>query len=291
MAISVDQAMSSYGYVFNVANAIPELKTYLDQAIANAWTPDNLIAQVQSSPWWAQHADTVRNLAFQQFSEPATYAQNMANAKNRITLKAEQLGRSIDDATATSLAYNQLTTNAGWDDNVLSQAITNNTSANTWGGYYHGQSAQLRDHMTQVAQSYGLPYTDSFLDEQVSRIQNGVDTLDSFQNLMQARAKATYPPLADQIDAGMTVRDVADPYISTMAQTLEVPTTSITLDDPYVKKALTARQPDGTATVQPLWQFTRALKDDPRYDKTTQAKTDAYAALGQIGKDWGFVGN
>jgi hypothetical protein len=38
-----------------------------------------------------------------------------------------------------------------------------------------------------------------------------------------------------------------------------------------------------------MWQFTRALKDDPRYDKTTTARTDAYSVLQQVGKDFGFA--
>jgi hypothetical protein len=54
-------------------------------------------------------------------------------------------------------------------------------------------------------------------------IQAGTDTIDGFENVIKARAKAQFPHLANQIDAGMTVRDIADPYIASYAQTLEVP--------------------------------------------------------------------
>jgi hypothetical protein len=49
--------------------------------------------------------------------------------------------------------------------------------------------------------------------------------IDGFESLIKARAKAQYPHLASQIDGGMTVRDIADPYIASYAQTLEVPET------------------------------------------------------------------
>jgi hypothetical protein len=289
-AISTEQALASYGYVYQIANNIPELKSFLTQAIQGGWTQDALVAKVESSPWWRQHADTVRNLAVLAATEPATYQNNLLQARRQVALKAAALGRTLTDGQLNSLAYQNLTTNPQWDDNVLSNLISASSSINTSGGSYHGQIANLRDHMTQLAQSYGVPYTDAFLNLQATAIEAGHDTLDGFENLMRARAKATYPQLADQIDAGMTVRDIADPYISTMAQTLELPETAIKITDPYVQKALQQRNKDGTAATQPLWQFTQTLKTDPRYDKTTQAKTDAMSTLAQIGKDFGFTG-
>jgi hypothetical protein len=81
---------------------------------------------------------------------------------------------------------------------------------------------------------------------------------------MRARAKAAFPQFANQIDAGMTVRDIADPYISTYAQTLEVPETQVTLKDPAIKKALAQTGQDGTTqTSMPLWQFQRTAQGRP----------------------------
>lgn len=292
MAISVEEAMGAYGYVYTIANAIPELRTILQSSIAAGDTADNLTAKIESSSWWMQNADTARNLAVQAASEPGTYAQNLANAKNLVSLKAQQLGRTLNDGTLTALALQTLTSNASWDDSVLSQAVTKAGSFASEGlpDTYAGTAAQMQTHMNQVAESYGIPITDSQMGTWIGRVQSGADSLDGFESLVKARAKASYPQFADQIDAGQTVRDIADPYISTMAQTLEIPETSITLKDSYVQKALGQRNPDGTATSQPLWKFQQDLKRDPRYDQTTQAKTDAFTTLAHIGKDWGFEG-
>jgi hypothetical protein len=158
-------------------------------------------------------------------------------------------------------------------------------------GGYQGNAANLRDHMTQVAQNYGVAYTSSWLDGWINEVESGRDSLDGWESVMRARAKAAFPQFAAQIDAGMTIRDIADPYISTYAQTLEVPETQVTLNDTYIKKALSQTGQDGTTRASmPLWQFQRQLKDDPRYDRTQQAKDDAFTTLNKIGKDWGFVG-
>jgi len=284
------KALEAFGFVSQLAQSIPELRGYLTQASKNGWTPELLKGTIESSPWWRQHADTVRQLAITQATDPATYAQTLQNARNRVGMAAQQLGRTYTGDQLTQLALQTLTTNAGWDSGVLNQLLANKLDI----GHYEdgreiGGAAETRNHMTTVAESYGQPVTDSFLDQFTTSIQAGRDSLAGFESLMRARAKAHYPQFADQIDAGMTVRDVADPYIRTMANTLEMPETAVTLKDPYVSKALTVRNPDGSAGVQPLWQFERNLKDDPRYASTTQAKTDAYQTLNKIGKDWGFA--
>lgn len=291
MPYSTQDAMAAYGYVFQIANAIPELKGLLDAASANMDSPDKLRATIESSPWWMQHADTVRNLAIQKAAEPGTYNQNLSNAMDSIKLKAQELGRTFTAQNLHDLAIRTLTENAGMDTKRLDELVTNSlhTLAGGPAGNRGGTAAYIQDHLRQMASDYGQPMSQGNLDNWTAQIQSGANTIDGFESGMRMYAKSAYPPLAAQIDAGKTVKDIADPYVQTMAQTLEVPTTSINWNsDPYVKKALTTRNTDGTPTIQPLWQFTQQVKQDPRYDKTVQARTDAYTTLAHVKNDWGF---
>jgi hypothetical protein len=290
--ISVDEALSSYGFVYTLANNIPELKGILNQAIAGGWTADKLTATIESSGWWNSHSDAVRNLVTTQYTDPATYQLNIAKARNLISLKAGQMGYALNGGQLDSLAYETLVTNGSFDDQVLGNLIVNRARgqfSRGEGGTYQGQAANLSTHMTELANSYGVATTDGFVQSYLTQILGGVNTIDGFEAVIRARAKAAFPQFAQQIDAGMTVRDIADPYISTYAQTLEIPETDVTLKDSYIQKALSQRT-DGVSASMPLWQFQRMLKDDPRYDKTQQAKDDAFSTLNKIGKDWGFVG-
>jgi hypothetical protein len=292
LAISVEEAMSAYGFVFQLANSVPELKGTLDQAIQGGWTPQKLTATIESSNWWRNNSDTARALVNAQATDPSTYNQNLANATQLIKLKAFQLGRTMDDGLANQLALRTLTENASWDDQRLTMLVSDSTKVGRGdSGAYGGQAANIAGHMQQLAENYGVAYTGQWMDLWIGLVQSGRESLDSWESVMKARAKAAYPQFATQIDSGMTVRDIADPYVSTYAQILEVPETQVTLKDPMIKKALQQTGEDGTTrTSMPLWQFEQQLKNDPRYDNTKQAKSDAFDMLDTIGRDWGFVG-
>jgi hypothetical protein len=292
MAISTEEAMASYGYVFQLANAIPELKGFLDQAIQGGWTPDKLNATIRSSPWYMHNADTARNLVTMQATDPSTYNLNVTNAEELINLKAAQLGRRLAPGVSRQLALRVLTTNAGWDDGRLTALVVASSQlARGDAGAYLGSAADIITHLKQIYTNYGVPFTEQWMQFGAFQIQSGLDTVEGFENAARNRAKLAYPQFAAQFDAGQTLRDIADPYIGQMAQTLEIPETQVDLNDPYIKKALATTASDGvTQKSMPLWQFARTLKDDPRYDKTLQAKDDAFSTLAKIGKDWGFVG-
>ena len=87
------------------------------------------------------------------------------------------------------------------------------------GGHMAGQSAELDEHMRTVATNMGVPITDQYRRTYMQKILAGDYTLEGFESLMRARAKAAFPQFAEQIDSGLSIRDIADPYISTMANT------------------------------------------------------------------------
>jgi hypothetical protein len=285
--LSLSDALNSYGFVGQLANAIPELKSILDQAIAGEWVPAQFQRALQDSTWWRTNADAVRQMATLQQLDPATYQQNLHNAHTKINLIAGEMGRTID---GRAVALQALLGN--WDDQQIRHFIgLSGTLAGQPGepDALAGQAAQLQQHMRQLAQNYGVAYTDSFLTGWLRRVQSGADTLDGYESLIQARAKAQYAHLADQIDAGMTVRDIADPFIATYAQTLEVAESAVDLTDPAIQKALQTKGADGTWSTKPMHQFVRDLKDDPRWESTENARQEAYAMVNRLGQDWGFL--
>lgn len=285
-AVNMDQAQTEYGVTANLINAIPELQSILAQAATDGWSQDKLNATVAQSPWYQQHGQSLRNLIMQQATDPGTYNENLQNAADLVSQTAQQMGRQVDP---WQTAYQYLA--QGWTAADLKAHIgANGTGIGNATDGYVGDVAQYESHLKQIAESYGVPYTQQFIDGYVNNIQAGKDTADGFTNVMQARAKAAYPQFAEQIDAGQTMTQIADPYMATYAKTLEVPQTQVNLSDPLIKQALSATDPKtGAMQNVPLWKFEQTLKADPRYDQTDQAKTDAYSTLHQIGKDFGFA--
>ena len=282
----VTTAINDYGPMAQIVAAVPELQGILSNALTSQMSPNAFTAAVQASKWYQTHGDAYRNLLMTQAADPATYNRTLANAVNLVNQTAAQMGRQVD---ANSMAYTYLIN--GWTPQTL-QSMIGLQGGITHGdsGAYTGDAANLNDHMHEIATSYGVPFTQQWLDQAITQVQAGRDSIDGFTNVIRNRAKMAYPQYAAQIDAGQTMTQIADPYMAQMAKTLEIPQTEVTLNDPYIQKALSQRDPQsGAVTSQPLWAFNQTLKQDPRYDKTDQAKTDAYSTLAQVGKDFGFA--
>lgn len=285
MPLDLTTTLNQYGFVGALANSIPELKTIFGQAAREEWPPERFSQAVKDSGWWKNNAESARMLATQSVTDPATYRQNLANAAGKIRLMASSMGYSVDDQ---GLAMHALIHN--YDDQQIREAIGRQGQFGSWDGNsgLSAEAGQIQEHLKRVAQNYGVPYTEAWITSAVRHIQAGVDTIDGWESLVRGRAKAAFPQFAAQIDSGMTVRDIADPYISTMANTLEVAETDVDLSDRWVKQALSSRQPDGRIDTMPLWEFERKLKDDPRWDKTKQARTQAFETIAQVGRDFGL---
>jgi hypothetical protein len=88
----------------------------------------------------------------------------------------------------------------------------------------------------------------------------------------------------------MTVKQIASPYVNSMANILEVPQDSLSLNDPTINKALTNIDQTGKQTAVPLWQFETNLRQDPRWATTKNAKdtldSTAHSILQNFGLAW-----
>lgn len=302
----------SYGYSAALAAAVPEIKTLLAKAAAGKWDVQRFQDQLQATTWWKQNSDTAKQMVTLQKQDPAQYAQQLKAAQAHVTQMAAGLGVTLTAAQASSQATVDLW--QGLDDaTVQSQLGALYTTAPATGG---GTAVSLNAQIKQLAASYGVPVTQSWIDGQVrSALSSGTGAEGATSALTQM-AVSVYPALAQQLQAGQTTEDIAQPYIAAMSQTLEVPETSITLQDQTIKKVLQGVPPAPTPakagaaaapgasptspaapatataippTAVPLWQFQQQLKADPRWQQTDNAKSTAFSLVHQLGTTWGFA--
>lgn len=289
MPLTLQDALNAYGFVGQLANAIPELRGIFDQAMREEWVPAQIDRAIKDSPWFRSNAENVRRAVTQQAVDPATYQQNLNNAASKIRMMAAEMGRGGTAWTWDNLAFRALI--HGYDEEQIRLVIANEVQGTPLtDGAVSGQAGQIQGYLKQLSANYGVPASDQWITTALNRIQGGMDTLEGYENIVKARAKAQYAHLASQIDAGMTVRDIADPYIASYAQVLEVPETGINLTDPAIQKALQVKDPTtGAFSNKPMHEFVRELKDDPRWDKTKNAQEEAYRMVNRLGKDMGFL--
>jgi hypothetical protein len=94
------------------------------------------------------------------------------------------------------------------------------------------------------------------------------DIMASYRKDAQALYANFAPRLAE--DAGLTVRDLANPYIQMMADTFETTSDNIKLTDDTIQKAIN----DSKGLIN-LGQFRTMLRNDKRFEVTSTAKREA----------------
>jgi hypothetical protein len=210
-------------------------------------------------------------------------AKQIKSSKEAIRISASQLGVTLDDAKINSLAnaYARGDINA----TVLPYEIVRQGEID----FTKGAAGNTYGKLRELASAYGIQYSEDWYKNSVASILSGKEAEDTYDVSIKELAKSKYPTLAKQIDAGRNVRDLASPYIESMAQLLEVGSDTITLDDFYINQALTGLDADGTPKQKPLWEFQQQLRQDPRWRYTKNAQESMMSASRKVLQDFGLV--
>jgi hypothetical protein len=204
---------------------------------------------------------------------------NIASTFGDLGLTATELSKISTDATRRGL------TGAGLNYYVNSIV----------GGRARGESDLLESldaqALMKVADAYGYKPTD--LNQQIlagvqGKEYNGeIVTADTFKKKGIANAKATYFQLTPQLDAGLTLGEIFQPYRDTASRVLELAPDSINFNDPKWSVAF------GSSTRPPLsmGEFLDEIKTKPKYGygNTKQAKSDAKQIVQSLAEIFGKV--
>lgn len=153
-----------------------------------------------------------------------------------------------------------------------------------------GPSGKYFVALKNLAADNGLMLSDSAATSYANKIVSGqVDENTIFNTLRESAANA-FPSLADKIKAGIDVKTLADPYIQSMSNILEVPDTSIDLFDPKIRNAMAFTLPDGKVGTKSIYDFEKELRQDPRWQYTNKAREQAASVATTVLRDFGFMG-
>jgi hypothetical protein len=278
---------AALGNLEGLVQGIPELKGILNQAVAGGWSTDKFLQAIQGTGWWRTHDSSARSLISLSFQDPAEYHNQISGASRTIQQTASQLGVTLSGQQINTLAMRSLV--EGWNSQTIQDMV-----GGTWEGKggLKGQAAQTAQQLHQIYGDYGLPISDKAINDRVESILSGKTTIDTYTQAAIDAAKSMYPALAHQLNQGLTVKNVADPYIQSEANILEVDPNTLSPTSPMIKKALQGsivQQGDkATATSTPMWQFEQRLRADPRWQYTQNAHNDVTNVLSFLGNSWGF---
>lgn len=283
-AVPFQDSLDQYGFIGTLARMVPELRGKLQEATANGWTVDRFTRELQDTKWWKSHPESFRQRIVQHATDPSTYGQERKQVEEHVRAVSAEMGIPLtlpDLSKLVGAAFN-----FGWQDEQIRRFV--GLHGQISGQRLGGEAAKIAAQVKQMAYQYGVSVSQVAVDTAVRTVMTGQGTVETYLERYKQLAKHTFPGLAQEIDGGATVQELADPYIQQMAQTLEVDPAAVGVHDRLVRSALQYRDPAGVAAPLPLWQFEQQLKKDPRWDKTKNANEATYGILDTIGKNWGF---
>lgn len=292
---SVD--VGGLGDLGHLLQKIPELRNILSQAQSGNWSIQKFTNAVQDSTWWKQHSQSARAAIIEQANDPAQWREKLTNLTGTIAALAKQLGfTGLGQATLENIATAALMSGNDGNHDWLTQQLGRHTDYTDVksGADLNGQMAQTYGQLQEMAKSYGIQYSPATLSAWSKQIVLGNNSIDHYQEQFKNLAAGRYPGIADQIRAGATVQQIADPYIQSYANLLELDPNAVSLSTGLIQQALQGRADQTGKTgsqvtgAMPLYQFEKLVRTDPKWQYTTNAKDSFSTALVKIGHDFGF---
>lgn len=286
--LDLETLANQFGWAMSVVNSDPELKHLFQQTVKHSWTQARFTAELRNTDWFRQHSDQWRQNNILRLSDPGTWKARLNQMRAHVKATYQSLNGSLPpQGLLDSVAKNALM--YGWTDDQVHQHLSSQTNyvAQLKRDQLGGQAGQLQDQVQAYANSMGVRISNTWLGNRINDAMNGKTDQTVIEHSIRKMAQSQYRAFADEIGQGATVKDIAEPYMQMMAQTLELPEGSLDIHDAKIQHALTATDKDGKPKPLEMWQFQDQLRNDPRWDKTDNARQQmmdtANSILGQMG--------
>ena len=150
-----------------------------------------------------------------------------------------------------------------------------------------GVAGNALDALRATARANGFNLEKDFgnqVDGWLQRVARGED-IDKFNRIIRQQAKLGLPEkVGALLDEGLDLSNIYAPYRNTMASLLEVTPDSINLDDSLLRMAY------GQDKEMSIYDFKRAIRKDPRWQYTDNAREEVASTTLGILRDFGFQG-
>ena len=179
---------------------------------------------------------------------------------------------------------------AVWLDSNIKSQLASGKQAIGIGNVPEGPSGKYFTEFKNFAAKNGIMLSDSAATDYANKAVAGLIDADTIYSTLRESAASAFPQLADKIKSGIDLKTLADPYIQSMSNLLEIPYTAIDLFDPKIRGALSYTQADGKVGTKSIYDFEKELRKDVRWQYTNNAKKEVADTTLRVLQDFGFQG-
>jgi hypothetical protein len=263
------------------------------------WDSNKITAELTKTNWYDENDGNIRVADNAKATDSATYMKDVGNVKEalkRIAVQRgadlsgyseEQLDELAEDILRSNYSYITRGPDSQIPDSVLDSYLTPLISMGG-DGSMKGEAGLTASGLRQMAEQYGVMFSDKWYLEQIQALDNGTTTEFDVKAQIVDSARETWSTIGDQINENRSTYQIADSYIQRMAATWEMDPDTINLETPEIKNALMKMGPDGQPYRQTMWEFEQDLRNDPRWDNTKQGQKELGDGSMMMLKELGF---
>jgi hypothetical protein len=319
-ALTTQELLDKYGVQSALINSDPSLKALFAQATdpKNNWTKDQFTAEFLNTAWAKSHSESWQAATRAQIEAPGTYAQSYNNMRNYLARLAVSMGETINPTQLgkelTVDANGNYTTpvvqdpndlvqwalsqswGKGVDEAALKQHIAQTGKINM--ALPGGEAANYSMQLKSLANDYGLNNLNltggaNYFTDAAQSILLGKSDINTWKQNIISQAKDNYKQYSPLLDAGISLRSIAAPYINSVANLMEVSPDTVDLSSTsgygkMVADALRGTDPSNPQAIS-LAEFERQVKSNPNWGFTNNARDSVMGGVGGLLKMLGKV--
>lgn len=277
---------AEYGWSYAFLNSNSDLKSTFTQAVAGNWTADKFKAEIQNTNWWKETSNSARQAQMTKTTDPGEWNAQMNAMTVKIQETAAKMGAPLPSSKVASIAQNAIA-GAMTDEQINNMLGTyiDFTAKGTLGG----TAGAFQHTINQYATQQGVTLSDQAVKNQAQLIARGLMTQDDAQEQVRQMAISTFPAYEQQINAGATMSDIAQPYAQVASTLMEQPATKYDTSNPLIRSALNKVNDQGQPAGQTLSDFESSLRQSPQWLQTNNARDSLYQTGAAVLKSMGVM--
>lgn len=264
----------------------PELGPLFREAIERGYDNNRFLRELRQTQWWQTRTASQRQWDQDEALDPATANQQITRRETSIRDVTAQFGGMLTDEQVTELARESLRSN--WSDSEMLDAIAAEIS-------FDPLATDVKFGITgrtvrQLASDFAVPLSDVAADEWARKVATGEISDADYENWLRGQSKSLYPTLSADIDRGVSVKTLTDPFRQVAARTLGIAPDSVDFSSDRWNAALNFDDGKGRRMMT-LTEWGDYLRTNSQYgyEYTEAAQNKAYTIAESIGQMFGRV--
>ena len=260
---------------------VPEVADILREAYTSdpPWSATLIQSKIMGTSWWKTNADSARNYYNLQFTDPATFQNKLRDERDVVQNVGGEIGY---DETVLTPAYVDYFANKALREGLTPAQIKAVMATEITPLIGTTEKSPILNQIRQVQQNYQIAIDQPTQQYWLREIASGRQTIDNFQNAIQAQAKAQFPNLTGQFESGLTFKQIIDPYRNIASKLLEVDPEQLDfMGDTKWRHVIDYVDPKtGVHRTMSNVELAQYVKSLPEWNNTKNA-VDTYSQIGQ----------